>query len=238
MVLEEVNRLSAKLNQLLQFSRPAVLGQPVEARCDVGEVLREVTEVLRPEAEHRGVTLERSVTSEPLIAAIGREALNDIVTNLLVNALDAVSPRGRIQVGASNSDGWCTLLVETAAPAFRWKRRTKSCNLFSPPSPKAPAWAWPSLPAALPRPKVSWTGKALCKMAAELVFKSVYPGPLATRNTDFGLSAMQAAPRSLPKTEIVSTRPVLFLAVQPPLAGKNRRSGAIVYVAGKSSRQA
>jgi len=130
MVLEEVNRLSAKLNQLLQFSRPAVLGQPVEARCDVGEVLREVTEVLRPEAEHRGVTLERSATSEPLIAAIGREALNDIVTNLLVNALDAVSPRGRIQVGASNSDGWCTLLVEDGGPGIPPETQDKILQPF------------------------------------------------------------------------------------------------------------
>ncbi len=118
MVLEEVNRLSSKLNQLLQFSRPAILGQSVEARCDAGEVLREVTGVLRPEADRRGVSLDRHATAELLPAAIGKESLNDILTNLLVNALDAVSPAGHIRVGASQSDGVCTLTVEDDGPGI------------------------------------------------------------------------------------------------------------------------
>jgi signal transduction histidine kinase len=118
MVLEEVNRLSSKLNQLLQFSRPAILGQSVEARCDAAEVLREVTEVLRPEADRRGVSLDRPAISKPLLAAIGKEALNDILTNLLVNALDAISPRGQIRVTASQSDGFCILTVEDDGPGI------------------------------------------------------------------------------------------------------------------------
>jgi len=118
MVLEEVNRLCSKLNQLLQFSRPAILGQSVEARCDAAEVLREVTEVLRPEADRRGVTLDRPATTEPLPAAIGKEALNDILTNLLVNALDAVPPDGQIRVTASQSDGFCILTVEDDGPGI------------------------------------------------------------------------------------------------------------------------
>ena len=118
MVLEEVNRLSAKLNQLLQFSRPAILGQSVEARCDAGEVLREVTEVLRPEADRRGVSLDRPAIAEPMPAAIGKEALNDILTNLLVNALDAVSPEGHIRVSATQSNGHCSLTVEDDGPGI------------------------------------------------------------------------------------------------------------------------
>ena len=112
MVLQEVNRLSSKLNQLLQFSRPAVLGQSVEARCDAGEVLREVAEVLRPEVDHRGILLQSPAISEPLPIAIGKEALNDILTNLLVNALDAVSPEGHICISTSQTDGFCILTVE------------------------------------------------------------------------------------------------------------------------------
>jgi signal transduction histidine kinase len=118
MVLEEVNRLSSKLNQLLQFSRPAILGQPEEARCDAGEILREVSEVLRPEADRRGVSLERSAASAPVSAVIGKESLNDILTNLLVNALDAASPDGHIQVCASQSKGFCTLTVEDDGPGI------------------------------------------------------------------------------------------------------------------------
>jgi len=118
MVLEEVNRLSSKLNQLLQFSRPAILGQSVESRCDAGDIVREVTEVLRPEADRRGVSLERPAPAEPLHVAIDKEALNDIVTNLLVNALDAASPHGHIRASVFRSDGFCTLNVEDDGPGI------------------------------------------------------------------------------------------------------------------------
>jgi signal transduction histidine kinase len=130
MVLEEVNRLSSKLNQLLQFSRPAILGQPEEARCDAGEILREVSEVLRPEADRRGVLLQRSAASAPLSAAIGKESLNDILTNLLVNALDATSRDGHIQVCASQSNGFCTLTVEDDGPGIPSDLREKILQPF------------------------------------------------------------------------------------------------------------
>src|SRR5437660_1057001 len=58
MILEEMGRLSTKLNQLLQFSRPAVLGEGRPPKCNAYEVAREVVGVLRPEAERKGVALE------------------------------------------------------------------------------------------------------------------------------------------------------------------------------------
>jgi signal transduction histidine kinase len=130
MVLEEVNRLSSKLNQLLQFSRPAILGQPMEARCDAGEILREVTAVLRPEAERRGVLLERSADSERLLAAIGKESLNDILTNLLVNALDAAAPDGCIVASVSQADGFCVMTVEDDGPGIPPELREKILQPF------------------------------------------------------------------------------------------------------------
>ncbi len=46
MVLEEIGRLSAKLNQLLQFSRPAVRAGDGTLRCDARAVIEEVAAVL------------------------------------------------------------------------------------------------------------------------------------------------------------------------------------------------
>ena len=47
MVLEEISRLSTKLNQLLQFSRPAVRGRDVPSVSDSATVLREVVGAAR-----------------------------------------------------------------------------------------------------------------------------------------------------------------------------------------------
>src|SRR5260370_15948569 len=41
-VLDEIGRLSSKLNQLLQFSRPALRGGSVDASCDAAAVIEEV----------------------------------------------------------------------------------------------------------------------------------------------------------------------------------------------------
>src|SRR5258708_11355038 len=62
-VLDEIGRLSSKLNQLLRFSRPVVRGGSVGGRCDAAAVIEEVAGVLRHEAERRGVALELQVSN-------------------------------------------------------------------------------------------------------------------------------------------------------------------------------
>src|SRR5467141_2415761 len=112
MILEEIGRLSAKLNQLLQFSRPAVLGEGRPAKCNAYEVAREVVGVLRPEAQRKGVALEHQPAAAALNVAISTEALNDILTNLVINALDAAPRGGHVHVGVSRKDGNGLVVVE------------------------------------------------------------------------------------------------------------------------------
>src|SRR5256714_3817929 len=94
LVLDEIGRLSAKLNQLLQFSRPAVRGGNAEPYCDASAVIAEVVGVLRHEAERRGVALEVHGAQSPGWAAASAEAMSDIVSNLVVNALEATPSGG------------------------------------------------------------------------------------------------------------------------------------------------
>jgi signal transduction histidine kinase len=112
MVLEEIGRLSGKLNQLLQFSRPAVRGGSVAGSCDARVVVEEVAGVLSHEAERRGVKLALRVSGESYRVAASAEALNDIVSNLLVNALEATIRGGHVSVNAAASDGAFVLAVE------------------------------------------------------------------------------------------------------------------------------
>src|SRR5258707_12124551 len=92
MVLEEVGRLSTKLNQLLQFSRPAVRGGSAIGSCDARVAVEEVAGVLSHEAERRGVKMQTKVSGESATVAASAEAVNDIVSNLVVNALEASRP--------------------------------------------------------------------------------------------------------------------------------------------------
>ncbi len=130
MILEEIGRLSAKLNQLLQFSRPAVLGEGRPARCNASEVAREVVGVLRPEAQRKGVALEHQPAAAALNVAISTEALNDILTNLVVNALDAAPRGGHVYVEVSRKDGNGFVAVEDDGAGVPAELREKIVQPF------------------------------------------------------------------------------------------------------------
>jgi len=118
MVLEEVGRLSTKLNQLLQFSRPAVRGGNAIGSCDVRVVVEEVAGLLSHEAERRGVQMQMKVSGGSALVAASAEAVNDIVSNLAVNALEATLREGHVIVTVASRDGACILAVEDDGPGI------------------------------------------------------------------------------------------------------------------------
>ena len=130
MVLEEVGRLSTKLNQLLQFSRPAVRGGSAIGSCDARVVVEEVAGLLSHEAERRGVQMQTKVSGESALAAASAEAVNDIVSNLVVNALEATPCGGYVIVSAASNDGVCTLAVEDSGPGIPAALREKILRPF------------------------------------------------------------------------------------------------------------
>ncbi len=118
MVLEEIGRLSMKLNQLLQFSRPAVRGGIAIGSCDARAAVAEVSGVLSHEAERRGVKMQIKVSGGGTMVVVSAEALNDIVSNLVVNALEATPRGGHVIVCAAPHDGVCMLSVEDDGPGI------------------------------------------------------------------------------------------------------------------------
>ena len=130
MVLEEIGRLSGKLNQLLQFSRPAVRGGSMAGSCDARVVIEEVAGVLSHEAERRGINLLMRVSGENYWVAVSAEAFNDIVSNLLVNGLEAATRGGHVSVSAAPQDGACILAVEDDGPGIPATLREKILQPF------------------------------------------------------------------------------------------------------------
>ncbi len=130
MVLEEIGRLSTKLNQLLQFSRPAVRGGSAIGSCDARVAVEEVAGVLSHEAERRGVKMQIRVSGGSAIVSASAEAVNDILSNLVVNALEATPHGGRVIISAAAQDGVCTLAVEDDGPGIPGALREKILQPF------------------------------------------------------------------------------------------------------------
>jgi len=118
MVLDEIGRLSKKLNQLLQFSRPAVRRGDGTGSCDAGAVVEEVVGVLSHEAERRGLKLQTKASCANASVAISAEALNDIVSNLVVNALEATPRGGQVSAAVARDGANFCVLVEDDGPGI------------------------------------------------------------------------------------------------------------------------
>jgi len=130
MILEEINRLSAKLNQLLQFSRPTVRGTKLSASCNAHAVIEEVTGIFRSQAEQRGIRLDLCLTEDAADVAIPAESLHDIVSNLLTNALEACPGGGSVSVGAKRQGEAVLLGVEDDGPGIPETLREKILQPF------------------------------------------------------------------------------------------------------------
>jgi signal transduction histidine kinase len=130
MVLEEIGRLSTKLNQLLQFSRPAVRAGSAAANCDAKAVVEEVAAVLRHEAERRGIAFGTELPAGVVKVAASSEAVSDIVSNLLVNALEAAPRGGHVNIRMKKDSTGCDLVVEDDGPGIPAAAREKILQPF------------------------------------------------------------------------------------------------------------
>jgi len=129
MVLGELDRLSAKLNQLLQYARPAVRASSAPpSRVDVGAIAGQVISLLRHDAERRRVSLTLNDESGGAFVSGPHEALADILSNLVVNAIEAMADGGSISVGVTReaeklvltiTDDGPGILAENRASVFR-----------------------------------------------------------------------------------------------------------------------
>ncbi len=93
-------------------------------------VVEEVVGVLRHEAERRGITLETQLPDAGAKVAAAADALNDVLSNLLVNALEAATRGGHVRVGATVNDGVCVLAVEDDGPGVAAAAREKILQPF------------------------------------------------------------------------------------------------------------
>lgn len=118
LVLGEIERLNRKLQQLLAYSRPGVRSGGQAPRTDLRAAAEQVAVVLRPEAERRGTTLELDAGAGGLAVNAAAEAVNDVLSNLLVNALEALERAGRIVLRVRADDSWAVVQVEDDGPGI------------------------------------------------------------------------------------------------------------------------
>jgi signal transduction histidine kinase len=130
MVLGELDRLSAKLNQLLQYARPAVrTSGAAPSQVDVSAVAAQVVSLLRHDAERRRVNLTLSDESNSASVSGPQEALADILSNLVVNGIEATPDGGAVSVGIVRNASEVLLTVTDDGPGIATENHS---NIFQP----------------------------------------------------------------------------------------------------------
>jgi signal transduction histidine kinase len=97
LIIDEVDRVTRLIRQLLDYVRPS----PAEPRAvDVAAVIERVSTLLGPQASERGVTLATDAPAALRAVRADPDHVQQILVNLVMNAIDACPQGGRIEVRA------------------------------------------------------------------------------------------------------------------------------------------
>jgi signal transduction histidine kinase len=126
--LGEIDRLSGNATELPQFSRSAENGRQLEAI----RVAREAAEVLRRKAERRGVHIEFEDPRSELFVHAPEDALNELLANLLMSAVEAQPDGGRVRVGVTRHNGDAEFVIQDDGPGITSETRETVLDRFYP----------------------------------------------------------------------------------------------------------
>ncbi|MHB9075264.1 MAG: sensor histidine kinase [Desulfobaccales bacterium] len=106
-IIDEVDKSASRLGHFMTFARRReIAATPVDAR----KLIAGIAEILQPEIDAAGVTLETDCTALTVVA--DEEMLRQIIVNLLLNSLQASSPGGVITVRLKRHGARASLVVE------------------------------------------------------------------------------------------------------------------------------
>lgn len=125
--LREIARLNRLLDGLLAAARAEEsTSEPVPV--DVTEVLSERIEMWQPLAQERDVDLR--VDMQPAVALVTPGHLEQVLDNLIANAMDALSPGDQVKVSLRPSDDIVLLTVADNGPGMSAARRASAFDRF------------------------------------------------------------------------------------------------------------
>ena len=136
--LEELARLSRLVDGLLAVARAENV-VPVPTTVDVTEVARERVVAWHPVADDRGITLETLAPGgripDQVLAWMGEGHLEQVLDNLVANALEALEAGGHVTVTTSATAAGAQIVVADDGPGMSAEDRERAFLRFTTSNP-------------------------------------------------------------------------------------------------------
>lgn len=129
-MLAETNRLARLVDGLLAIAR-AEATESTPVPTDVEQVVTERLRAWEPVAAERQIVLEPRPPATPVLAAVTAGHLEQILDNLLANAIDVVPPGGRITVTIARNGENPIVTVEDTGPGMSQQQRARAFDPYT-----------------------------------------------------------------------------------------------------------
>lgn len=108
LALKEIERLDTLVGEFLRFARPAELTTELN---DLNDIVESVASLVENQARSQRVAVEKKLSTRLPKIVIDREQIRQVLLNLAVNALQAVSEDGRIVFRTDVDENSCLVEV-------------------------------------------------------------------------------------------------------------------------------
>ncbi len=117
LILEEIFKMEATIQGLLDFSRP-----PVQNRAchDLKPTLNRALNLITGRVRQQQIDVSSIVCEEPILVHGNEEQLQQVLVNLLINAIDAMPQGGSLNLNAGHShdENWVRVEVADSGTGF------------------------------------------------------------------------------------------------------------------------
>jgi len=127
----ETQRLARLVNNVLDFSRIEQGRKQYRAQeFDAAETVRAVAETLATRLREAGLTLDLALPPGPCPVRMDRDALEQVLLNLLDNAIKYAAAGGRVQLRLTDEAGRITIRMDDAGPGIPTGHRQRLFQQF------------------------------------------------------------------------------------------------------------
>src|SRR5882672_8200210 len=126
-ISSEIHRLDRVVQVLVDFTRPVELHL---REIDLRRILEDVTALAQPEAETRGVHIERNFPREPVPVNVDVDLIKQAVLNVMLNGVQAMPQGGNLRVSVSRKNGSAVAEIEDQGVGIPEEMREKIFTLY------------------------------------------------------------------------------------------------------------